>query len=53
MTTTHGSAKWQGGIKDGKVEVKRRGSDEKSEIALDALGGWIAERARPLSQPVS
>jgi prolyl-tRNA synthetase len=41
------------GIKDGKVEVKRRGSDEKSEIALDGLGGWIAERARPLSQPVS
>ncbi len=41
------------GIKDGKVEVKRRGSDQKSEIALDALGGWIAERARPLSQPVS
>ncbi|CAN0536410.1 unnamed protein product, partial [Laminaria digitata] len=33
------------GIKDGKVEVKRRGSDEKSEIALDALGDWIAERA--------
>jgi len=41
------------GIKDGKVEVKRRGSDEKSEIALDTLGGWIADRARPLSQPVS
>jgi len=33
------------GIKDGKVEVKRRGTDEKSEIGLDALGGWISERA--------
>jgi len=33
------------GVKDGKVEVKRRSADEKSEIALDALGAWIAERA--------
>jgi prolyl-tRNA synthetase len=33
------------GIKDGKVEVKRRGADEKVELAIDALGDWIAERA--------
>ena len=35
------------GIKDGKVEIKRRGTDEKSEIALSQLGAWIAERAAP------
>jgi prolyl-tRNA synthetase len=33
------------GIKDGKVEVKRRGADEKVELAIDALDDWIAERA--------
>ena len=33
------------GLKDGKIEVKQRAGGEKSEIALDALGDWIAERA--------
>lgn len=33
------------GIKDGKVEVKRRGADEKSEIALAEIDAWIAARA--------
>ena len=35
------------GIKDGKIEIKRRGSDEKSEVALDDLADWIADRAAP------
>ncbi len=39
------AARQRCGVKDGKVEVKRRSADEKSEIALDALGAWIAERA--------
>jgi len=33
------------GLKDGKIEVKQRAGGEKSEIAVDALGGWIAARA--------
>ncbi len=33
------------GLKDGKIEVKQRAGGEKSEIALDALGDWIAARA--------
>jgi prolyl-tRNA synthetase len=33
------------GIKDGKVEIKRRGEDEKTELSLDDLGDWIRERA--------
>jgi len=33
------------GLKDGKIEVKRRADGEKSEMAIDALGDWIAERA--------
>ena len=33
------------GIKDGKIEVKHRGTGEKSEIALDGLADWIAARA--------
>ncbi len=33
------------GIKDGKVEVKQRATGEKSEIALDGIGDWIAVRA--------
>ncbi|MDA0786870.1 MAG: proline--tRNA ligase [Proteobacteria bacterium] len=33
------------GLKDGKIEVKRRADGEKSEIAVDALGDWIAARA--------
>ena len=33
------------GIKDGKVEIKRRGEDEKTELSLDDLGDWICERA--------
>jgi prolyl-tRNA synthetase len=33
------------GLKDGKIEVKRRDGGEKSEISLDGLAAWIAERA--------
>tara|TARA_R110002110_G_scaffold414147_3_gene643457 strand:+ start:26174 stop:27499 length:1326 start_codon:yes stop_codon:yes gene_type:complete len=33
------------GLKDGKIEVKRRADGEKSELAIDALGDWIAARA--------
>ncbi len=33
------------GLKDGKIEVKQRAGGEKSEIAIDALGDWIAARA--------
>jgi prolyl-tRNA synthetase len=33
------------GLNDGKVEIKRRAGSEKSEIALDGLGAWIADRA--------
>ncbi|MEK9901275.1 MAG: proline--tRNA ligase [Rhodospirillaceae bacterium] len=33
------------GLKDGKIEVKQRAGGEKSEIALNALGDWIAARA--------
>ena len=33
------------GLKDGKIEVKRRAGGEKSELAVDAIAGWIAERA--------
>ncbi|MBS27553.1 MAG: proline--tRNA ligase [Alphaproteobacteria bacterium] len=33
------------GLKDGKIEVKRRADGEKSEIALDDVEAWIAERA--------
>ena len=32
------------GVKDGKVEVKRRADGEKAEIAIDALGDWIDDR---------
>ena len=32
------------GVRDGKVEVKRRGDGEKAEIAIDALGDWIDDR---------
>ncbi len=33
------------GLKDGKIEVKQRAGGEKSEIALNVLGDWIAARA--------
>jgi prolyl-tRNA synthetase len=33
------------GLKDGKIEVKRRADGEKSEIAVDGLTDWIAARA--------
>ena len=33
------------GLKDGKIEVKHRADGDKSEIAVDALGDWIAARA--------
>ncbi|MBT3809027.1 MAG: proline--tRNA ligase [Rhodospirillaceae bacterium] len=33
------------GLKDGKIEVKQRADGEKSELAIDALGDWIAARA--------
>jgi prolyl-tRNA synthetase len=33
------------GLKDGKIEIKRRADAEKSEMAIDALGDWIAARA--------
>ncbi len=33
------------GLKDSKIEVKQRAGGEKSEIALNALGDWIAARA--------
>jgi prolyl-tRNA synthetase len=35
------------GLKDGKIEIKRRADGEKSEMAIDALGDWIAARAAP------
>ncbi len=33
------------GLKDGKIEVKRRADGEKSEISVDGLADWIAARA--------
>lgn len=33
------------GLKDGKIEVKRRADGEKSEIVVDGLADWIAARA--------
>jgi prolyl-tRNA synthetase len=33
------------GLKDGKIEIKQRADGEKSELAIDALGDWIAARA--------
>ncbi|MBN43022.1 MAG: proline--tRNA ligase [Alphaproteobacteria bacterium] len=33
------------GLKDRKIEVKKRAGGEKSEVTIDALGDWIAARA--------
>lgn len=33
------------GLKDGKIEVKWRADGEKSEIAVDGIADWIADRA--------